>query len=177
MFHQYFHYSAAQEYRPLQLIEARKMLFKLLETPDDFFQHIRQYVFNLISFYTISNSFSSSAAATIMRITYGIEIEEYNDPNVTAAELAVQHFADAGTPGAFMVDIFPIRTSSAKPKTRGYGSYSVHLVKYVPEWFPGGGHKKIGRIWKSDLYESRDLPYETTKRLVVSFITPQNDIR
>ena len=56
-------------------------------------------------------------AATIIRITYGIEIEDYDDPNVAAAELAVQHIADAGTPGAFMVDILPICALSSKTWT------------------------------------------------------------
>ena len=51
-------------------------------------------------------------AATIIRITYGIEIEDHNDPNVAAVELAMQHLADVGTPGAFMVDILPICAST-----------------------------------------------------------------
>ena len=53
-------------------------------------------------------------AATIIRITYGIEIEDHDDPNVAVAELAMQHFADAGTPGAFVVDILPICTLTFK---------------------------------------------------------------
>ena len=118
MFHQYFHHGASQEYRPLQLIETRRMLFKLLKNPEDFVHHIRQYVSQFWIFLIILKSSSSSAAATIMRVTYGIEIEDYNDPNVAVAELAVQHVADAGTPGTFMVDILPIRASSLNTWTK-----------------------------------------------------------
>ena len=46
-----------------------------------------------------------------MRVTYGIEIQERHDPYVTAAELTVQHIADGGVPGAFLVDIIPIGSS------------------------------------------------------------------
>lgn len=42
-FHQYFHPAAAEAYQPAQMLEVRRMLQRLLDTPGDFHQHIRQY--------------------------------------------------------------------------------------------------------------------------------------
>ena len=61
-------------------------------------------------------------AATIMKIGYGISVQDSNDPYITIAE-EVLDAAEAGVPGAFWVDLFPI-------------------LKYLPSWFPGAGFKK-----------------------------------
>ena len=66
---------------------------------------------------------SSTFAATIMKIAYGISVQESDDPYISMAELAFSGVAEAGIPGAFWVDSFPI-------------------LKYVPSWFPGAGFQK-----------------------------------
>jgi cytochrome P450 len=42
MFHQYFHAGAIVKYQPLQTQEVRRMLLRLIETPEEFMQIIRQ---------------------------------------------------------------------------------------------------------------------------------------
>ena len=42
IFHHYFNQEATSKYRPMQLLEARKMLLRLLETPDDFKNHVQR---------------------------------------------------------------------------------------------------------------------------------------
>jgi hypothetical protein len=56
-------------------------------------------------------SSSSNSASTIMNVTYGIEIADQDDRYITVAETALDGMAKAANPGAFLVDIFPIRTS------------------------------------------------------------------
>ena len=71
---------------------------------------------------------TSTFAATIMKIGYGIAVQESDDPYISIAEEAVKGAVEAGIPGAFLVDLFPI-------------------LKYVPSWFPGAGfQKKAARV-------------------------------
>ena len=44
-----------------------------------------------------------------MSVTYGIEVAEEEDHYITVAETALEGMAKAAHPGAFLVDIFPIR--------------------------------------------------------------------
>ncbi|KAF5346774.1 hypothetical protein D9756_010418 [Leucocoprinus leucothites] len=76
-------------------------------------------------------------------ITYGFPIKKRHDPTVEHAERAFSALAEAGTPGRFLVDIMPI-------------------LKYVPEWVPGAGFKKLAREWRSILLQLRDEPYWKT---------------
>lgn len=47
-----------------------------------------------------------------MNVTYGIEIEDHHDDRyISVAEKALEGMAKAAHPGAFLVDVFPLRTS------------------------------------------------------------------
>jgi hypothetical protein len=71
---------------------------------------------------------TSTFAATIMKIGYGIAVQESDDPYISMAEIAFTGASEAAVPGAFLVDFFPI-------------------LKYVPSWFPGAGfQKKAARV-------------------------------
>ena len=80
---------------------------------------------------------TSTFAATIMDIGYGISVQESDDPYILIAEEASAGFSAAGVPGAFWVDMVPI-------------------LKYVPSWFPGAGFKKKAARWR----EARDAMAE-----------------
>ena len=43
-----------------------------------------------------------------MKIVYGIAVQESDDPYISLAEDALDRLAQAGTPGAFLVDMIPI---------------------------------------------------------------------
>lgn len=51
--------------------------------------------------------------------------------------------------GAFLVDVFP-------------------LLRYIPEWCPGGGFKKLGRKFASAFNDMVDVPFTQTRKLMVS---------
>ena len=57
-----------------------------------------------------------------MKIAYGIDVQESNDPYIRLTEEAIKGVDEAAVP-AFWVDLFPI-------------------LKYVPSWFPGAGFQK-----------------------------------
>lgn len=53
-------------------------------------------------------NFASEAGAIILKIAYGYTTDPHNlDPLVHMAGLALEHFAIAGTPGAWLVDMIP----------------------------------------------------------------------
>ena len=68
-------------------------------------------------------------AATITKISYGIDVQESDDPYILRAEDALDGLNQATIPGAFWVDFFPI-------------------LKYVPRWFPGAGFQKKAAGWR-----------------------------
>ena len=52
----------------------------------------------------------SSVAAVIMHIVYGIQVQDENDKYIAIAKTAMETVSKAGTPGAFLVDVFPVCT-------------------------------------------------------------------
>ena len=56
--------------------------------------------------------FRSAVGALIMEITYGIDTKYHKDEFLQTAEHALEHVEKAMVPGAFLVDTFPIRSST-----------------------------------------------------------------
>ena len=54
----------------------------------------------------------SVTGALVMEITYGLDIKSHDDKFLKAAEHAAEYIIKAMVPGAFLVDTFPIRSSS-----------------------------------------------------------------
>ncbi|RPD52417.1 cytochrome P450 [Lentinus tigrinus ALCF2SS1-6] len=72
--------------------------------------------------------------------------DQAQDPLVRVVEIAMQGFAKASEPGAFLVDNFPV-------------------LRCTPEWLlPGGGFKAIARRMRRELDEMYDLPYAFVKK-------------
>ncbi|KAI0674497.1 CyP450 monooxygenase [Trametes maxima] len=89
-FHQFFNPNAVVNYRTMQRTQVHHFLFRLLNKPKDFTEHIRHLF-----------------AATIMRIAYGIEVKEENDEYVAMAEEALATFNRLLIPGKYLVELFP----------------------------------------------------------------------
>jgi len=127
LFHQYFHSNAVTKYQPIQRRETQAFLRRLLVTPDNLFHHIRH-----------------TFAASIMKISYGIDVEESDDPYISIAEEALHGIVEAGVPGAFLVDFLPI-------------------LKYVPSWFPGAGFQKKAAHWRELQVLMAEKPFRHVK--------------
>jgi hypothetical protein len=84
-----------------------------------------------------------------MEICYGIAVLEHNDPYISIAKEAIEGIAEAGVPGAFLVDLLPV-------------------LKYVPSWFPGAGFKRKAARWRASIREMLERPYRRVKRELVS---------
>ncbi|KAJ7644909.1 cytochrome P450 [Roridomyces roridus] len=90
----------------------------------------------------------SMGAETIIPITYGLDIQPSDDPYVDLAERAL-HYVNLGISGRFLVDFLP-------------------FLKHVPEWVPGAGFQKMARKGRKLAEAFRDVPFEETKRQMVS---------
>ena len=75
-----------------------------------------------------------------MKIGYGIVVQESDDPYISIAEEVASAIGEAGIPGAFLVDLFPI-------------------LKYVPSWFPGAGFQKKAARWREIIHNMANKPF------------------
>ncbi|TEB33469.1 O-methylsterigmatocystin oxidoreductase [Coprinellus micaceus] len=82
----------------------------------------------------------------ILRATYAIEPKDNDDPFIRNPQLVGEGFSIAGRPGAFMVDFIPV-------------------LKYVPDWMPGTGWKKLARYYNGASWRTRVLPFEHVHKL------------
>ncbi|KAJ5111438.1 hypothetical protein N7532_001973 [Penicillium argentinense] len=120
---------AVAQYNSLQEVEAHRFLLRVLRCQNKLAQHIQ-----------------TEAGAVILKIAYGYTIDPHErDPLVHIANLALEHFSIAGTPGAWLVDMIPI-------------------LKYVPAWLPGTGFKRKATEWKSNLEDVAKKPYDFVKK-------------
>ncbi|KAJ7146878.1 cytochrome P450 [Mycena epipterygia] len=85
------------------------------------------------------------AGEIIMSVAYGIDVLPLNDPYIILAEQAVAAGVQAAVPGRFLVD-------------------SIPLLKYVPDWFPGAGFKRLAKEWKKVGRALEDVPFAEAKR-------------
>ncbi|KAJ7731639.1 cytochrome P450 [Mycena metata] len=91
LFNQAFSPTAAKIFHPTEMKAARGLLHRLLHSPANFRQHIRQM-----------------AGETMMSLTYGIDVLPAHDPYISLAEEAVTSAAVATIPGKFLVDSIPM---------------------------------------------------------------------
>ena len=91
---------------------------------------------------------TSIFAATIMKIGYGIAVQDSDDPYISIAEEALKGIAEAGIPGAFWVDFIPI-------------------LKYVPSWFPGAGFQRKAACWREAVNTMVEKPFRHVQEQLV----------
>lgn len=139
----YFHrvigsHAAMNVYNHVEEIETRRFLKRVLTKPDQLRAHVRH-----------------TAGAVILRVSYGYEVKENNDPFVDLADPVMGHWSRATAPGAFIADFLPI------------------LAK-VPEWFPGAGFKRLAREWHNTLEKMVSAPYKFAVDQMAAGIAPES---
>ncbi|KAF9738883.1 hypothetical protein PMIN02_001195 [Paraphaeosphaeria minitans] len=113
----------------VQEAEAAHFLLNVLHDPEKLFDHIRK-----------------EAGSVILKITYGYNtVPRGNDPFVDLATKTMVQFADATTPGRWMVDVLP-------------------FLRYLPEWVPGTGFKGVARRMAVQLAQCTNQPYQFVKQ-------------
>ncbi|CCM01268.1 uncharacterized protein FIBRA_03317 [Fibroporia radiculosa] len=119
------------EYNMVQAAKTLEYLPKILADSKRFRSHIRCLV-----------------ASTVFQITHGYGVANLDDPMTQLAEQTNDDFSRAATPGAFLVDAFPI-------------------LQYVPDWFPGAGFKRKAKEWRKSSDKLRNEPYEMVEQQVI----------
>ncbi|KAG2121265.1 cytochrome P450 [Suillus clintonianus] len=82
--------AAVDIYNPIEEIETRRFLKRVLMTPDQLQAHVRH-----------------TAGAIILRISHGYEVKENDDPFINLADRAMDQASRSSAPGAFLVDTMP----------------------------------------------------------------------
>ncbi|KAI1127531.1 cytochrome P450 monooxygenase [Nemania abortiva] len=86
------------------------------------------------------NHLRTEAGAVILKMVYGYTVEPHKpDPLVHLIETSMDQFNAGVTLGARLVEVIP-------------------ALKYVPEWMPGAGWKKVAKMWKATLEEAAGKP-------------------
>ncbi|KAH9478386.1 Cytochrome P450 monooxygenase COX2 [Psilocybe cubensis] len=124
----HFNLDASKSYEPLQIAQVRKLLQGLLDSPEQFDAHSKMF----------------SAALTI-KMMYGYDIADLNDPCVTLADEALSLGTRLVVPGANLIDIFP-------------------PLRHVPAWFPGASSQKKAAIIRRMTDEVVRLPLDYVKK-------------
>ena len=93
---------SAATFSSLEEIEMHKFLKRVAENPSELSQHLRKFVPFLLKLFTylLYDPYRTSGAI-IMKITYGIDVQEQNDPFVELIEHANDNFSLATAPGCF----------------------------------------------------------------------------
>lgn len=92
----------------------------------------------------------SMFGSTIMRITYGIEVDEPgNESYLALVEEALAIFSAATVPGKYLVETFPV-------------------LRHVPAWFPFAKFKREAKAWKAKPLEVLHRPWEVAVNAIVS---------
>ncbi|KAF4503330.1 O-methylsterigmatocystin oxidoreductase [Fusarium agapanthi] len=84
--------TAASRFRDIQHVESRRLLLRILESPEKLFEHIK-----------------TEASAIILKMTYGYNLEPHKpNPLALLIEQMMQNFSLAFVPMSWPVDILPI---------------------------------------------------------------------
>ncbi|KAJ7440250.1 cytochrome P450 [Mycena latifolia] len=127
---------ALRHYVPLVEAETHRFLKRLLLKPDAD---------------SVSAHLRKLTGGIILRITYGIEVQEDEDPFVALIETANDNFNVATVPGAFLVDVFP-------------------ALLYLPEFL--APFKRTARAWAVATKNMVEAPYLFVRRQMSAGTAP-----
>ncbi|KAF5338823.1 hypothetical protein D9758_012046 [Tetrapyrgos nigripes] len=130
--------NAMAQFMPMEELETHKFLKRVLAdpNPDELSQHLRK-----------------TSGSIIMKLIYGIEVQEKRDPFVELIEHANDNFSLATKPGAFLVDVFP-------------------SLRYIPPGFPGGGFHALAAKWAKAFNDMVEVPYSYAKEMIANGTAP-----
>ncbi|EXJ79927.1 cytochrome P450 oxidoreductase [Capronia epimyces CBS 606.96] len=92
MVHNILNIKAAVTYVPYQDLENKMLLTGLLDSPDEFLNHIRRFSYSLAT-----------------QMIFGVRCPDINDPNIQQLFWSFEHWGElAGSASAQLVDLYPI---------------------------------------------------------------------
>ncbi|KAF5309807.1 hypothetical protein D9611_013581 [Ephemerocybe angulata] len=137
-FARYIGNGVVQDQHPLLIDFTQTFLKRVLKEPDNLMAHLRKLT-----------------GGIILKITYGYDVQDGNDPFVDLIEGANESFNIASKPGNFMVDVFP-------------------SLKNLPSWFPGAGFLETAARWKKNTDAMVEVPYKWTKSQMAAGTAPES---
>lgn len=158
---------AVRDYNPIQMQETHTLLKSLLQSPEHFFAHVRRCPISCILVlltYVLSHR---NAAAQIMKISYGYQVESDDDEFIRMIEDGFKMGATILSHG-FWVWVGLIPLSKSTSYLHCIQLNFAMLVRFMPNWFPGTGHYRLVRDFAHQLTQIDQVPYEWAKRNIVS---------
>jgi cytochrome P450 len=167
MLHRTFNLTLVSAYNSTQTEHMRSFLHKLYTSPKDFERHIQQCVVRHALF--LSLTFPSLTSSLAVKVAYGHQIAEKDDPLASMAVEAVEFLLNSVFPGALAVNAIPARKPCYAAVATDTGLTDLkRLVQRLPEWFPGTGFQKYARECRELLRRLRCEPFDRVKELMVS---------
>lgn len=148
------------DYMPMQVEEARALVYNLLNSEPARYETClsRSANYNSSSRLRIHSSFSIRfATGLITQIVAGHKIESDDDPYLRIAKAGLESMSRAGgAPGGSAVDFFPFREWIHLTLPLLLSLASRLEVQYFPRWFPGTHYVAVADRWRPtvrELYE------------------------
>ncbi|KAF8989842.1 OrdA protein, partial [Hymenopellis radicata] len=132
--------NAIVKYHPMIEGEMRRHLKRVLAHPEQLDESLRK-----------------TAGGIILKVTYGIDVKEEDDPFVNLIHRSNTFFINATTPGAFLVDVFPI-------------------LRFLPDWMPGAGFKRLAKEGRKLFDDVVDVPFAFTQAQMTAGNAPPSFI-
>ncbi len=132
-------------YQPVQDFESKQLMYDIMHDPEHFYDHNRRY-----------------SASVIITITYGHRIKDWDDPLVKRIYTVINNLQNFSTPGAWLVDSFPVLQYLPQWMTGNWRSYgqkcyehdSAHYLKLWRNLKQEVREGKAANCFCKDLYES-----------------------
>lgn len=102
-----------------------------------------------IMFFSDNQCIHRIYAATILKVTYDMDVTDMNDEYVQLAETAIAGLSEAQVPGKFWVQVLP-------------------FLRHIPNWVPGIGFKKHLSHYNPLIFKMIQEPFDAIKQDVVS---------
>jgi hypothetical protein len=98
-----------EEHADVEEEETHRLVLRILQDPrpQNLAEHVRKYVASVVLCADGSICIRRTAGGIILKLAYGYDTRENNDPFVERADSAVEQFSKSTEPGAFVVDIIP----------------------------------------------------------------------
>ena len=109
---------------------------------------------------------SRTAGAIALKLSHGYSVEPTGtDPLVHLVESAAKEFYIATVPGRWLVDSLPFCKPSSYVLRRQ--NSASRLVRYLPDWLPGTGFKRVAKRFRKTNMEQAIRPHEFVEKQLV----------
>ncbi|GKT59242.1 cytochrome P450 [Colletotrichum tofieldiae] len=118
-----FSNTSVRQWYTLQVTEARRSIHNVVQNPENWEMSMKRF-----------------AVAIVLKVSYGIDVPEDNDPYVKIAEDAMYATGNGGVPANSIVDIFP-------------------PARHLPDWLARDWSLKFAREWGWAIQKLHDVPF------------------